>query len=59
MKENTKKSIFGSWLRLESVYRNKDVMFFGYWWFNHEYNDGLLKFELGKGFSGHCKLPND
>ncbi len=56
IKNNPKETIFGSWLRLNRVYKNGTTIFTSYWWFNNEYNNGLLKFELNKGFTGHYEI---
>jgi len=58
VKGHVKESIFGSWLRMSRVFRNGSTIFTSYWWFNNEYNKGLLKYELKKGFTGHCELED-
>ena len=59
VKGNIKEQIFGSYLRMNSVFRHEETIFVSYWWFNHEFNDGLLKFELGKGFTGRWEISDE
>ncbi|NHI92924.1 MAG: hypothetical protein EAX96_10520 [Candidatus Lokiarchaeota archaeon] len=58
IKENIHVSIFGSYLRINNIFRWGETVFISYWWFNREFNDGLLKFELGKGFTRRYEIIN-
>ncbi|NVM04358.1 MAG: hypothetical protein HWN67_18680 [Candidatus Helarchaeota archaeon] len=44
--------MFGYGVRLSSVCKNKETIFFRYSFFNSDYPPGLIKFELNKGFTG-------
>ncbi len=47
-----KNSIFGDDLRIITVNRYKDVVFFAYRWFYGNHPRGWLQYEMGEGFTG-------
>ncbi|MBD3338804.1 MAG: hypothetical protein GF353_06840 [Candidatus Lokiarchaeota archaeon] len=55
-REDYKKRIFGSHLRIGNVFRYNDIIFFSYNWFNNDFSPGLIKYELNKGLVGQCDL---
>ena len=47
-------SLFGSFLRINAVFRYADTICYGYYWFRGDAPRGWLRYELGVGFNGHC-----
>jgi hypothetical protein len=45
-------AIFGTALRVRNVYRHAETIAFAYWWFHRNQPDGLLRFQIGRGFTG-------
>ena len=58
VRDKPQEQIFGSWIRIERVYKNDSTIFVGYWWFGNEFNDGLIQYELDKGLIGHCEIKD-
>jgi hypothetical protein len=46
--------IFGTFLRINAVYRLEDTVCFGYFWLRGEHPRGWLRYVLGVGFNGRC-----
>ncbi len=52
-------AVFGTFLRINRVWRLNDTICFGYFWLHGEYPRGWLKYELGVGFNGRCPLSHN
>jgi hypothetical protein len=50
--------ILGGDLRIQHVYRHKDIICFSYQWMRRQYPNGLLRYEVGKGFTGRWEENN-
>jgi hypothetical protein len=48
--------LLGTQLRLNALYRNGSRIIVLYTWLGPDLPPGLLRFELGKGFTGRCDL---
>ena len=48
------RNIFGTFLRINAVYRREGTICFGYFWLEGEHPRGWLRYELGVGFNGRC-----
>ena len=46
-------NIFGDDLRIGQLFKNQETICFGYSWFDGVNPRGWLRYELGKGFTGH------
>ncbi len=46
------RSIFGTFLRINAVYRRGETICFGYFWLQGEHPRGWLRYVLGVGFNG-------
>ena len=49
-------AFFGSTIRMGWVYKNKDIIFFSYRWFNNNYPRGIIKYQLEEGLTGRWEL---
>ena len=45
-------NIFGSFLRINTVFRRQDMVCFGYAWFHGSHQNGWLQYQCGEGFIG-------
>lgn len=53
------RDIFGSTIRISRVFKNEETIFISYWTFDKEnLPDGLIRFELGKGFTGRMEFED-
>lgn len=50
--ETGQSSVFGTFLRISSVYRRNETVCFRYFWLQGEHPQGWLRYELGVGFNG-------
>lgn len=49
--------IFGAELRLSRLYRYQDWIVYGYYWIGIPYGEGLLRYQVGQGFT--ARWPDD
>ena len=50
--------VFGSYLRINNVFRNGDNVFASYWWFYSDFPKGILFYELNEGFKERAEFDD-